>query len=47
MIYYLPNQSELFSVPQVFETRDVKEWEQAVNIATRLGYKIIKVERLP
>lgn len=46
MWYYLPSQSELFSSPQMFETRDGKEWELAVNIAHEKGYKIVKVERV-
>ena len=46
MYYYLPNQSELFSDPFVFETKDGKEWERAVNIAHEKGYKIIRVERV-
>lgn len=46
MFYYLPNQSELFSDPQVFQTSDGKEWERAVNIAHEKGYKIVKVERV-
>lgn len=45
MVYLLPNQSELFSTPQVFETKDGKEWERAVSIAHEKGYKIIKVEK--
>lgn len=45
MIYYYPNQSHYFSHPQIFETKDAKEWERAVNIAHEKGYKIIKVER--
>lgn len=46
MAYYLPNQSKLFSEPQVFETQDGKEWERAVNIAHEKGYEIVKVERI-
>lgn len=46
MYYYLPNQSEIFSEPFVFQTKDGKEWERAVNIAHEKGYKIIKVERV-
>lgn len=46
MTYYLPNQSKLFSEPQIFETQDGKEWEKAVNIAHEKGYEIVKVERL-
>lgn len=46
MWYYLPNQSELFSNAQVFETNDGKEWERAVSIAHEKGYKIVKVERV-
>ncbi len=46
MTYYLPNQSKLFSEPQVFETKDGKEWERAVKIAHEKGYEIVNVERL-
>ena len=46
MTYYLPNQAELFSAPQVFETQDAHEWEKAVNICHENGYKIVKVERI-
>ena len=46
MYYYLPNQSELFSEPKVFQTKDGKEWERAVSIAHEKGYKIVKVERV-
>lgn len=46
MYYYLTNQSELFSDPQMFETADLKEWERAVNIAHEKGYKIVKVEKV-
>lgn len=46
MTYYYPNQSKLFSTPQVFETKDGKEWERAVKIAHEKGYEIVKVERI-
>ena len=45
MSYYLPNQSELFCPPNVFETCDKDELKQVVNIATEKGYKIVKVEK--
>ena len=45
MYYYLPGQSEVFSAPQVFTTKEEKEWERAVNTAHDKGYKIVKVER--
>ena len=45
MWYYLPGQSEMFSEPQMFETKDGNEWKRAVNIAHEKGYKIVKVER--
>lgn len=44
MIYWLPNQSRLFSEPQIFETKSGKEWSRAVNIAHEKGYEIVKVE---
>lgn len=46
MWYYLPGQSEIFSEPQMFETRDGKAWERAVSIAHEKGYKIVRVERV-
>lgn len=46
MYYYLPKQSELFSAPYSYQTKDGKEWERAVNIAHEKGYKIVKVERV-
>ena len=44
--YYLPNQSELFSHPQTFTTKDGKEYERIVNICHENNYKIVKVERV-
>ena len=44
MWYYLPGQSELFSVPYMFETNNGNEWGRAVNIAHEKGYKFVKVE---
>lgn len=46
MWYYLNNQSELFSAPQIFETNNGHEWERAVAIAHEKGYRIVKVERI-
>lgn len=46
MEYYLPTQSNLFSDPQVFQTRNGDEWERAVNLAHENGYRIVKVERI-
>lgn len=45
MFYYLPNQSELFSPPNVFETYDKNEFKRAINIAHEHGYKIVGVEK--
>ena len=45
MFYYLPNQSELFSPPNVFETYNESELKQAINIAHGKGYKIAEVEK--
>ena len=45
MSYYLPNQSELFSQPNVFETYNREELNQAVNIAKTNGYKLVKLEQ--
>lgn len=46
MEYYLPTQSNLFSDPHVFQTRNGDEWERAVNLAHENDYRIIKVERV-
>lgn len=45
MFYYLPNQSELFSLPQVFETYSKDEFNRAINIAKTNGYKLVKLEQ--
>lgn len=45
MFYYLPNQSELFCPPNVFETYNESELKQAINIAHGKGYKIAEVEK--
>ena len=44
MFYYLPNQSELFSLPQMFETVDEDKLKDALNTADKYGYKVVKVE---
>ena len=41
--YYLPNQSELFCQPNVFETYNKDELNQAINIAKTNGYKLVKL----
>lgn len=41
--YYLHNQSELFSAPQVYITDDADNFKQAVKIAMINGYKIVEV----
>lgn len=46
MWYYLPNQSELFSDPYMFDTSNGNEWERAVSIAHEKGYKIVKIYRV-
>ena len=43
--YDLPNQSELFSQPNVFETYNKDELNQAISIAKAKGYKLIKLEQ--
>lgn len=44
LLYYLPNQSELFSLPQMFETFDEDELKDALDTANKYGYKVVKVE---
>lgn len=41
--YYLHNQSELFSVPQVYITDNEDSLKQAIKIAMINGYKIVEV----
>ena len=45
MFYYLPNQSELFSLPQVFETYSKDGFNRAINIAKTNWYKLVKLEQ--
>lgn len=41
--YYLHNQSELFSTPQVYVTDDIDALKQAIKIANINDYKIVEV----
>lgn len=41
--YYLHNQSELFSAPQVYVTDNIDALKQAIKIANINGYKIVEV----
>lgn len=41
--YYLHNQSELFSTPQVYVTDNIDALKQAIKIANINGYKIVDV----
>lgn len=43
--YYLPNQSELFYQPNVFETYNKDELNQAISIAKAKGYELVKSEQ--
>ena len=43
LFYYLPNQSELFSLPQMFETFDEDELKDALDTANKYGYKVVEV----
>ncbi len=45
LYYYLPNQSELFCQPNVFETYNKDELNQAISIAKTNGYKLVKLEQ--
>ncbi len=40
LLYWLPNQSKLFSVPQVYETEDRDAWQEAIRTAVANGYEI-------
>ena len=39
--YYLPNQSQLFSHPQIFTTSNKGEYTQALKLAFVNGYTIV------
>ena len=41
IIYYLHNQSEMFSDPQVFTTNDEEKYRQALKTASINKYNII------
>ena len=45
LFYDLPNQFELFYQPNVFETYNKDELNQAISIAKAKGYKLIKLEQ--
>lgn len=45
LVYYLNNQSELFSTPQVYQTEDLNSIKQAVQIAQTNGHKIVRLTR--
>lgn len=40
LMYWLPNQSKLYSFPQVFETEDRDDWQEAIKTAVNHGYEI-------
>lgn len=40
IIYWLPNQSKLFSAPQYYETDDKADFIHALKIAEENGYEI-------
>lgn len=40
LMYWLPNQSKLYSFPQVFETEDRDDWQEAIKTAVTHGYEI-------
>ena len=42
--YYLRNQSQLFSEPQIYRTDSEENFKQALQIANANGYKIVSTE---
>lgn len=40
IIYWLPNQSKIFSEPQYYETNDREDFIHALQVATENGYEI-------
>ncbi len=40
LIYWLPNQSKLFSAPQYYETNDREDFIHALQIVEENGYEI-------
>lgn len=44
MMYYLKNQSKLFSDPQVFETDSFEEFKRAFAKALECGYDVVEME---
>ena len=40
MIYWLPNQSKIFSAPKYYETDDRNDFVHALQIANENGYEI-------
>ena len=43
MMYYLKNQSKLFSAPKVFETHSFEEFREAFFKAAKYGYEVVDV----
>lgn len=43
LLYWLPNQSKVFSEPQLFVTESLEALEQAISIANANGYEIEEV----
>lgn len=43
LVYYLKNQSELFSYPQEYQTDDPIKFQNAIETAKINGYKIVSV----
>ncbi len=46
LFYWLPNQSRIFSSPQMYETEDLYSIKQAVAIAKANKYEIVELRRL-
>lgn len=44
LVYYLRNQSKLFSDPKVFETDSFEKFKKAFEIAIENGYEVVDVE---
>ena len=43
LVYYLRNQSRVFSESQVYETDDIQDLKDAIEIAKVNGYEIVDI----
>lgn len=41
LVYFLPNQSKLFSEPRLYETYSIDEFTRVLEIAEKEGYEVV------